>query len=100
MLDGTMPAVRKTRARSIDDRARRAGAACARLVRTMDTLRSRHGCPWDREQTPETLRPFLLEETYEALEAIDRGDLDGLCGELGDVLFQCVFQSQIAAESG
>jgi len=95
-----MPAVRKTRAHSIDDRARRAAAACARLVRTMDTLRSRYGCPWDREQTPETLRPFLLEETYEALDAIDRGDLDGLCGELGDVLFQCVFQSQIAAESG
>jgi MazG family protein len=66
----------------------------------MDTLRSAHGCPWDRKQTPETLRPFLLEETYEALDAIDRGDLSGLRGELGDVLFQCVFQSQIAAEAG
>lgn len=66
----------------------------------MDTLRSPAGCPWDRKQTPQSLRPFLLEETYEALEAIDRGDLDGLKGELGDVLFQCVFQSQIAAEAG
>jgi nucleoside triphosphate diphosphatase len=66
----------------------------------MDTLRSPRGCPWDRQQTPQTLRPFLLEETYEALDAIDRGDLDGLCGELGDVLFQCVFQSQIAVEAG
>jgi MazG family protein len=65
----------------------------------MATLRSPRGCPWDREQTHATLRPFLLEEAYEALEAIDRGDFDALRGELGDVLFQCVFQSQIAAEA-
>ena len=64
----------------------------------MATLRSPDGCPWDRKQTPRTLRPFLLEETYEALDAIDRGDFDELKGELGDVLFQCVFHSQIAAE--
>ncbi len=79
-------------------RAVRAGRAFARLVRLMTALRSPAGCPWDREQTPQSLRPFLLEETYEALEAIDRGDLDGLGAELGDVLFQCVFQAQIAAE--
>ena len=66
----------------------------------MAVLRSPDGCPWDRKQTPESLRPFLLEETYEALDAIDRGDLDELGGELGDVLFQCVFQAQIAAEAG
>ena len=66
----------------------------------MATLRSARGCPWDREQTATTLRPFLLEESYEALEAIDRGDFDALRGELGDVLFQCVFQAQIAAEEG
>lgn len=66
----------------------------------MAILRSPDGCPWDRKQTPESLRPFLLEETYEALDAIDRGDLDELGGELGDVLFQCVFQAQISAESG
>jgi len=66
----------------------------------MSTLRSSRGCPWDRKQTPRSLRPFLLEETYEALEAIDRGDAGALCGELGDVLFQCVFQAQIAAEAG
>ncbi len=64
----------------------------------MATLRSPEGCPWDRKQTPRTLRPFLLEETYEALDAIDRGDFDELKGELGDVLFQCVFHAQIAAE--
>ena len=65
----------------------------------MATLRSPAGCPWDREQTPRTLRPFLLEETYEALDAIDRGDTAALPGELGDVLFQCVFQAQIASET-
>lgn len=66
----------------------------------MDTLRSKRGCPWDREQTHETLRPFLLEETYEALDAIDRGAIDELGGELGDVLFQCVFHAQLGAEAG
>lgn len=77
-----------------------AGPTFARLVEVMATLRSPSGCPWDREQTHETLRPFLLEETYEALDAIDRGDLTELRGELGDVMFQCVFQSQVAAEAG
>ena len=72
----------------------------SRLVRTMATLRSPHGCPWDRKQTHASLRPFLLEETYEALDALDRGDLKALPGELGDVLFQCVFHAQIASEAG
>jgi MazG family protein len=66
----------------------------------MAALRSPDGCPWDLKQSHASLRPFLLEETYEALEAIDRGDLDALRGELGDVLFQCVFHAQIAAEAG
>jgi MazG family protein len=69
----------------------------------MDTLRSRHGCPWDRQQTHASLAPFLVEESYEAIEAIEaieRADLDLLAGELGDVLFQCVFHAQIASESG
>lgn len=77
-----------------------AARAFARLVDVMAVLRSPNGCPWDREQTNATLRPFLLEETYEALEALDRGNFDALRGELGDVLFQCVFQSQIATEAG
>jgi MazG family protein len=72
----------------------------ARLVRLMAILRSPDGCAWDREQTHASLRPHLLEETYEAIETIDRGDLDALAGELGDVLFQCVFHAQIASESG
>lgn len=66
----------------------------------MAALRSPAGCPWDRKQTASSLRPFLLEETYEALDAIDQRDLAALRGELGDVLFQCVFQAQIAAEAG
>ena len=66
----------------------------------MATLRSRHGCPWDRQQTHETLCPFLLEEAYELLETIDRRDFSELPGELGDVLFQCVFHAQIGAETG
>ena len=78
----------------------RAAAAFARLVRLMDTLRSRNGCPWDRRQTRESLRAFLLEETYEALDAIDRGNAADLAEELGDVMFQCVFQAQLAAEAG
>ena len=66
----------------------------------MDTLRSPHGCPWDRQQTHASLAPFLVEESYEAIDAIERGDLDALAGELGDVLFQCVFHAQLGSESG
>src|SRR6186997_2591122 len=86
--------------RSPAARAASAGRAMSRLVRVMAALRSPHGCPWDRKQTHASLRPFLLEETYEALDALDRDDLKALPGELGDVLFQCVFHAQIAAESG
>jgi MazG family protein len=71
-----------------------------RLVEIMRTLRGPGGCPWDREQTLASLRPFLLEETYEALEAIDRGDVADLREELGDLLFEVVFLAQICAESG
>lgn len=77
-----------------------AGDRLDELIRIMATLRSPQGCPWDREQTLESLRPFLLEETYEALEAIDRGDPRALCEELGDVLFEVVFLSCIAEEHG
>jgi ATP diphosphatase len=79
---------------------RRAATRMARLVGIMAALRSKRGCPWDLQQTHETLRPFLLEETYELLDTIDRGALDELPGELGDVLFQCVFHAQIGAEDG
>ncbi len=69
------------------------------LVEIMRTLRSPSGCPWDREQTLQSLRPFLLEETYEALEAIDSGDPAALREELGDLLFEVVFLAQIADEA-
>jgi len=70
------------------------------LKRVMELLRSPDGCPWDREQTHHSLRPYLIEETYEVLEAIDGGDDRKLAEELGDLLLQIVFHSQIAQEQG
>lgn len=75
-----------------------AGAAFQRLVEIMARLRGPHGCPWDRQQTLESLRPFLLEETHEVLDAIDRGDRDALRGEIGDLLFEGVFLAQIGTD--
>lgn len=69
------------------------------LVQVMDQLRSPGGCPWDAEQTHESLARYLLEETYEALEAMDKGDLGSLREELGDLLLQVVFHARIAQES-
>ena len=69
------------------------------LVEIMRTLRSPEGCPWDREQTLQSLRPYLLEETYEVLEAIDAGDMDELKEELGDLVFEAVFLAQVCEEA-
>lgn len=77
-----------------------AGTRFERLVQVMRTLRSPDGCPWDREQTLRSLRPFVLEETYELLDALDRGDLAALREELGDFLYEAVFLAQIAEEGG
>ena len=66
----------------------------------MSRLRSEDGCPWDREQDHNTLRPYLLEETYEVLGAINDGSTQDLCEELGDLLLQIVFHCQIATENG
>ncbi len=71
-----------------------------KLVELMATLRAPNGCPWDRKQTHESLKPYLLEETYEVLETIDQQDPVKLREELGDVLLQVLFHSQIAAEAG
>jgi tetrapyrrole methylase family protein / MazG family protein len=76
----------------------RASEAIERLLAIMERLRGPDGCPWDREQTLETLRPYVLEETYEVLEAIDGGDPREHCEELGDLLLQIVFQAQLARE--
>lgn len=71
-----------------------------RLLEVMRTLRGPDGCPWDREQTIESLRSCLVEETYEVVDAMESGDREKLCEELGDLLLQVVFQSQIAQEEG
>lgn len=70
------------------------------LIETVKMLRSKNGCRWDREQTHETLRPNMLEEAYEAVDAIDNNDMKHLKEELGDVLLQVVLHSQIADEEG
>jgi MazG family protein len=66
----------------------------------MARLRAPGGCPWDREQTFDTIKPYLLEETYEVMDSIDARDWDGLADELGDLLLQVVFFSQMAKEAG
>jgi MazG family protein len=77
-----------------------AQAAIARLLGIMDRLRDPGGCPWDREQTLRTLTPYLLEEAHEVIEAIEAGDAAHHREELGDLLFQVVFQARIAREEG
>ncbi len=76
------------------------GEAFEKLVAVMRTLRSPEGCPWDREQTLESLTHFVLEEAYEVVDAIERGDIDELREEIGDHIFEGVFLAQIAAENG
>ena len=80
--------------------ANRAAEEFIRLVEIVAALRAPDGCPWDREQTIDTLKPFVLEETYEVLEAIDRHDHDALREELGDFVFEAVFLAQMEAEAG
>jgi len=77
-----------------------AGAGFTRLVEIMAQLRAPGGCPWDREQSFDSIKPYLLEETYEVLDAIDARDWEGLADELGDLLLQAVFFAQMAAEEG
>lgn len=77
-----------------------AGAEFQRLVDIMRRLRGPGGCPWDREQTIASLRQFVLEETYEVLDAIDRDDHQALRGEIGDFLFEGVFLAQIESDAG
>jgi len=76
------------------------GSSFPELVEIMDRLLAPDGCPWDREQTLQTLEPYLIEEAYEVLEAIDLDDPREHCEELGDLLFQIVFQSALRAREG
>jgi len=78
----------------------KAATAFSELVSVMGVLRSATGCPWDREQTHESLTKYMIEETYEALDTVEKGDMDRLCEELGDVMLQVVFHAQIARENG
>jgi len=71
-----------------------------RLTQIMARLRQQGGCPWDQQQDHRSLRPYLLEEAYEVIEALDSGDVKALRSELGDLLLQIVFHAQIAAEHG
>lgn len=71
-----------------------------KLTEIMALLRSSQGCSWDRQQTPETLKKHILEEAYEVMEAIDGGNPEDICDELGDLLLQVVFLAQIFAEAG
>ncbi|MEM9073270.1 MAG: nucleoside triphosphate pyrophosphohydrolase [Myxococcota bacterium] len=73
------------------------GETLPELVAIMRTLLGPKGCPWDKEQTLESLRPYVVEEAHEVVDAIDKGDAEGLREELGDLLFQIVFQSELAA---
>ena len=75
-----------------------AGAKFQRLVEIMARLRAPGGCPWDREQTFESIKPYTLQETYEVLDAIERRDWDDLCSELGDFMLQAVFFAEMAEE--
>jgi MazG family protein len=80
--------------------ASRAADELTRLIGIMATLRSPDGCPWDREQTIDSLKPFVLEESYEVIEAIDAHDHAALCEELGDFVFEAVFLAQLESEAG
>jgi tetrapyrrole methylase family protein/MazG family protein len=72
----------------------------ARLLEIMATLRSGRGCPWDREQTLESIKPYLIEEAYEVIDAVDAGDIGKHQEELGDLLLQVVFHAQLRREQG
>ncbi len=76
------------------------GRRFERLVEIMARLRAPGGCPWDREQTFDSIKPYTLEETYEVLDAIDKRDWRGLAEELGDLMLQVVFYAQMAADEG
>ncbi|MGH9520921.1 MAG: MazG nucleotide pyrophosphohydrolase domain-containing protein, partial [Terriglobales bacterium] len=76
------------------------GERFERAVGIMHRLRAPGGCPWDREQTFDSIKPYTLEETYEVLEAIEARDWQELTGELGDLLLQVLFYSEMAQEAG
>ena len=99
-MTGDPAATRRPAPNPSDPEILRAARELTRLVEIMRRLRGPDGCPWDREQTIDSLKPFVLEETYEVLEAIDRHDHAALREELGDFVFEAVFLAQLEAEAG
>ncbi len=104
---GTMPAEHSIRpmknpeeTRAALERAAAGGAEVAGLVEIMAKLRSENGCPWDREQTWDSLRRYVIEEAYELVDAVDRKDPAAVLEECGDLLLEVVFMAQIAEEEG
>src|SRR6202042_1510204 len=93
---GTLPTLRKVVYSSL--RMSTTGERFERAVAIMERLRAPGGCPWDREQTFDSIKPYTLEETYEVLEAIDNRDWPELAGELGDLLLQVLFYAEMAKE--
>ena len=71
-----------------------------RLIKIVQKLRGENGCPWDKEQTHESLLPYFLEEAYEVIEGVEAGDMNSLKEELGDILLHVIFQADIAKENG
>jgi len=96
----TRRAARRETKIAVSARERAAGRWFARLVALQARLRGPHGCPWDREQTRESLRKFLIEEAYEVLDAMASGDAGMLASELGDLLLQVIFHALLAEETG
>ncbi|HUT44181.1 MAG TPA: MazG nucleotide pyrophosphohydrolase domain-containing protein, partial [Desulfobacterales bacterium] len=70
------------------------------IIDLIETLRGENGCPWDKKQTPQTILAYLLEETYELMDAVESGDPAEVCGELGDVLFHIFFLVSLFREMG
>ena len=90
----------KSRAIKKSPRAKTPGPAFTKLASLMARLRAPGGCPWDRQQTHATLKTFLIEETYEVLDALESGDPRELSEELGDLLLQILFHADLALEAG
>ena len=82
----------------VDEEFAEAAKETVRLLQVVKELRSEHGCPWDKEQTHDSLKKYLIEEAYEAIDAIERRDDRDLYGELGDVLLQVAMHSRVAEE--
>ena len=82
----------------VDEEFAEAAQETVRLLQVVKELRSEHGCPWDKEQTHDSLKKYLIEEAYEAIDAIERRDDRDLYGELGDVLLQVAMHSRVAEE--